>query len=230
MLRTNLEVAGAGSTYKTIMFASAQTGGGNSTTLANLAFAFSRAGRDVAIVDLDVRRPMLHRFLNLKPAPGLADVALGHARLDDALWQLSVANRGTARTAATNGSGRGTGAVHALTLGAPPPEDGFIASEAVAEILSQLKERFGVVLVDSPPLFSVGDALALTAIVDGVVLVVRRNVIRGSVLSDVQDVLGSARATVLGAVLTDAEVSGPAHYHIANLAQRKDDARLRVSG
>ena len=90
MLKTNLEFVNVERGCRTIMITSAVKGEGKSTTVANLAVAMARAGRRVALVDLDVREPMLHRFFDLARKPGVTDVALGNAELDAALTRITI--------------------------------------------------------------------------------------------------------------------------------------------
>ncbi len=85
MLRTNLEFANLERGARSIMVTSGLEEEGKSTTVANLAIAFARTGKRVALVDLDLRRPSLARFFDLNGRPGLTDVALGHVDLDEAL-------------------------------------------------------------------------------------------------------------------------------------------------
>ena len=84
-LRTNLEFLNLDRNLRTILFTSSIQREGKSTTVANLAVALARAGRRVALVDLDLRRPYLNRFFRLPPSPGITDVALGRYELSAAL-------------------------------------------------------------------------------------------------------------------------------------------------
>src|ERR671918_20164 len=89
-LRTNLEFAVMRTGARVIMVTSAVEREGKSTTVANLAVAFARAGRRVVLVDLDLRRPYLHRFFKTPSTPGVVEVALGQAELDEALTPILV--------------------------------------------------------------------------------------------------------------------------------------------
>jgi capsular exopolysaccharide synthesis family protein len=220
MLRTNLELIGLGWETRTVMFTSARRGDGKSTSIANLAFALSHAGREVAIVDLDQRNPSQHRLLGVRPVPGLTDVAVGHVQLEDALSEVSMRDLVRPGDSATNGRVTVKGVVHALLAGQAIPDDGLITSEAVTAILHDLRTRFEVVLVDAPPLLSSADAVALSATVDGVIVVVRRDTIRASVLDELKQVLTVARANTLGAVITAADVTESGYYGESRYSER----------
>ena len=105
MLRTNLEFTTLGNDVRVLMITSAVQEEGKSTTIANLAIAMARAGRRVVLVDLDLRRPFLDKFFELD-GPGVTNVALGHASLDEALAPVAITNIDRQRTrAASNGHG-----------------------------------------------------------------------------------------------------------------------------
>ena len=91
MLRTNLELANIEQEAKVIAVASALPSEGKSTTIANLAIAIARGGNSVALVDLDLRKPMLSNFFNVPSPAGVTDVALGRVTLEEALLHVNVA-------------------------------------------------------------------------------------------------------------------------------------------
>jgi Mrp family chromosome partitioning ATPase/capsular polysaccharide biosynthesis protein len=236
MLRTNLEFVRLERRAKTIMVTSAVEAEGKSTSIANLAIALARVGQRVALVDLDLRRPFLHRFFDLQ-GPGLTQVALGYAGLDDALVQIPISGSDVLGAGGFspgngypnaignghgngNGNGNGHGNGHAQTHGRlevlpagpiPPNVDEFLGSQRVAEIIEELRDRVDVVLVDSTPLLVVGDAMALTRSVDALMLITRLNVVRKPMLRELKRVLDGSPVEKLGYVVTGSG-SGDAYY------------------
>ncbi len=218
MLRTNLEFATLEGGARTIMVTSAVEQEGKSTTIANLAVALARAGQRVALVDLDLRRPFLSRFFKLS-GPGVTQVALGHATLDEALEQVAITDpddgAGTQIERSGhvnvngngNGKGRGVrGVLEVLPAGPVPPDPGeFVATRALSDILTKLRERADIVLVDAPPVLRVGDAMTLSQKVDGIIVVTRMKIVRRQMLAELARQLHTAPAPVLGFVLTDAD-------------------------
>jgi polysaccharide biosynthesis transport protein len=208
MLRTNLEFAMLDRDIQTVMITSAVEKEGKSTTIANLAVAFARLGRPVTLVDLDLRRPMLHRFFPLGDRPGLAEVVLGHASLDEALAEFDF--RGETSLGAAGPGGNGsvdpdghTAPLNVLALGLTPPNPGeFVASRPLANLLDTLRERGDLVLIDAPPLFHVGDGLALSAKVDAVILAVKMDVARRPELTRLKQMIETMPAHPLGIVIT----------------------------
>ncbi len=208
MLRTSIDFVNLDRGARVIMVTSALDREGKSTTIANLAVAFARTGRRVVLVDLDLRRPALARFFGLRGREGLTNVALGECSLDDAIKYVAVEPEGAAGSSSVNGNGGGAieGVLELLLAGPPPPgASEFAASNAVGEILNELRERADLVLVDAPPLLQVGDAVTLTARVDALFVVTRLKTLRRPVLKELARVLEACPGEKLGFVLTGAK-------------------------
>jgi tyrosine-protein kinase len=219
MLRANLDSMTLERDVRTIMFTSALEQEGKSTTIANLAVAFARAGKRVVLVDLDLRRPVLARFFDLD-GPGLTQVALGHVPLEHALTRIAITDRPAPRRRLAlrrggNRNGNATrellGQLELLPSGPIPPDPGeFVSSSALAKILSALRDRADVVLVDAPGALHVGDVAALSPRADGIVIVARPSVLRRQTLVELGRLLAIARKPVLGFVATG-EDEGDGH-------------------
>jgi non-specific protein-tyrosine kinase len=140
-------------------------------------------------MDLDLRRPTLDRFFEFQDSPGVTDVALGRARL------------------APPAPPTGAGSLEVLTTGPLPTDTGeFVSGPALTRILDELRERADIVLIDSPPLLAVGDAIALSSKVDGLIVLTRLGVLRRKTLDELRRVLGNCSAAKLGFVVTGAEL------------------------
>jgi len=217
MLRASVEFANLDLRARTIMFTSAAEEEGKSTTVANLAVAFARAGKSVALVDLDLRRPRLHEFFKLPAEPGISELARGYASLDRAMRPIPLGPHGRG---GVNGNGNGraaeAGRLIFLPAGVAPPDVGdFTGGRAAGEILAAVRERADLVLVDAPPLLQVGDAMALSASVDALLVVARLGSVRRPRLRELRRVLDASPARKLGFVLTDsaADRDNDYHYH-----------------
>ena len=205
MLRTNLEFANLERGAELIVITSALEREGKSTTVANLGVALARSGRRVVVVDLDLRRPMLARFFGLEDHSGLTDVALGHVTLDAARARVALGESREQRFG--NGAGRIDGVLEVLTAGPTPPDPGeFSSSHVLGEILARLRDEADVVLIDTPPLLHVGDAMALSAHVDALIVVTRLSLVRRPTITELKRVLEAAPVSKLGFVLTGAEL------------------------
>jgi succinoglycan biosynthesis transport protein ExoP len=206
VLRAGFEYANADYQARTIMVTSAVGEEGKSTTVANLAVALARAGRRVVLIDSDLRRPALHRFFDLGQRPGLVDVELGEVELEAALHPVSLTQWDSTGANGRAPTSRRVGQLEVLTAGhafQAPDELGM--EQAVGRIAERLRPQTDLVLIDAPPLLLVGDALALSAHVDGIVLVVRHNSLRKSAFDDLRRTLASTPARKLGFILTDTE-------------------------
>jgi polysaccharide biosynthesis transport protein len=215
LLRTNLDFVRLANGPRTILVTSALAREGKSTTSANLAIALARAGRRVALVDLDLRRPALGTFFDLNGRPGVTQIALREAELADVLVPLAFTvpeRNGTAPVAANNGAANGNGhrikrgELVVIGSGPLPPNPGeFSGSPAIARVLEELRKPFDTVVIDTPPALQVGDPMSLSAHVDAVLVVCRMDVLRRPVLNELRRALDASPAEKLGFVLTGAE-------------------------
>ena len=178
---------------------------------------------------------MLHRFFDLE-GPGLTDVVLGHASLEEAIKQVPLAhpkaNEGT--RSSRNGRVDLGGFLHVLPAGHLPPDPSeFIGSPRLTQLLDSLREQADVVYVDAPPLLHVGDALALSSKVDGMVVAVRLDIARRPMLTELARVLERVPAAKLGFVLTNAEgedgyggYGGYGYYNETGTRQQRAEERV----
>lgn len=222
MLRTNLEFARLeGDDVRTILITSAVEQEGKSTTAGNLALALARSGSRVALVDLDLRRPYVARFFMLLHAHGVTDVALGKVSLQNALQpiDLGVGQGGAAQ--GPNGNGHGgegvepgadRGKLDVLVSGPLPPDPGeFVGTGRLAAILAQLRATHDTVILDTPPMLRVGDAMTLSSWADGILVVSRLNVVKRPMLNELRRLLDGAPAPKLGFVVTGGKKESEAY-------------------
>jgi Mrp family chromosome partitioning ATPase len=215
-LRTSLEFINFDRSARTIMVTSAGPREGKSTTVANLAVAFAKAGRRVSLVDLDLRRPFLHCFFRVRGDQGITDVVVNRVELDSAVRPLALPAGATfgksqARNGrppasneadGSNGRSEAEGVLHLLPCGTiPPAADEFLESERVSGVLEDLSNHFDMVLVDAPPLLAVGDVMTLSTKVDAIVVVTHLGIHRRQ-LHELARQLQNCKATILGFVLT----------------------------
>jgi non-specific protein-tyrosine kinase len=172
----------------------------------------------VALLDGDLRRPSLHRRFGLNSSPGLANVLLGGTTIDEALQRVEIGDGQPApHVAASNGSARVAGTLDLLPGGPSPIGEEILGRQVVGDLLSELRARYDVILVDAPPILSFGDALALSSWIDHAIVVVRLGAVRRQDLEDLRRVLESSPAEPVGAVATG--VRG------ADLGSYRDDDR-----
>jgi tyrosine-protein kinase len=206
-LRVSLDFANLDPQAQMLLVTSAVAQEGKSTTAANLAVAMAASGKNVILVDLDLRAPYLDRFFGLTGRPGVTDVVLGNATLDEALVPVVVPGApdpGSRR----NGHGHTPSGslLHVLIAGEPPSDpSSLLASKALAALLTELRERAESIVIDTPPVLPVADTMALTSQADAYVIVSKLDLVRRPMLHELRRELGTARALGLGVVVTDAE-------------------------
>lgn len=222
LLKTNLSYIEPDREIKSIMITSAQQGEGKTTTVANLAVTMARAGQRVIILDGDMRRPMLHRYMKLDNTVGLTNVIAGNCTLRESLQiidaeDLAISWEGEMRdTAAMSGfaapSTNGVKPIYCATAGPLPPNPGELtSSEKFSSLIAEASQYADIVLVDAPPLGAVGDAASIASMVDGVVMIVRLGETSKKSLGFISHFIETVPTHVMGVVITDATV-GKASY------------------
>jgi capsular exopolysaccharide synthesis family protein len=195
LLRSNVQFAGIDAATQSLLVTSSMPGEGKSLTAHNLAVAAAINGRRVILVDADLRRPVQHRNLGLARHPGLTNVLIRRASLDEALQATKVPN------------------LQLLACGHLPPNPAeLLNSRAMARLQEELRRRADLIVFDSSPLLATADAQLLAAETDGVLFVVEMGQTRKNALRASGELLHQARARVLGVVLNKVQSSASAHY------------------
>lgn len=237
ILRTNLDFVNLDRERRSIMITSATAGEGKSTTISNLAISLARTGRHVLLVDLDLRRPTIARYFGLDSRPGITDLAVGAARLDNVCHEWRPDLRGDRERLASSsvhghlsepvGDGPGAGTLTIVTAGAIPPDPGeFVAGQALAQTLHLLLNLADIALIDSPPILLTGDALSLSSQVDGLLFVTHIEAYRQKYAHEIRRLLASSPASKLGLVVIDNTVLLTSTYGYRE--QREWDAEPNV--
>ena len=166
-----------------------------STTAANLAVTLAQSGRHVILVDLNLRDPTVHQLFGLDNRLGFTHVAIGGVGVTDALNVVDVY---------TNRFSAAAGVLEVVTAGYRPRDPGeFLLSTCVPEALAGLAERCDLLLIDTPPVLPVGDAMTIAKHTDAVMLVAGVNRVRRESLVETRHVLDACPAIPLGVIATD---------------------------
>lgn len=154
-LRTNLEYSSVDIPVKAVIVTSSGESEGKSTVASNLAIVEAQSGKQVVIVDADMRRPKIHVQFNKPNRMGLSDVVTGKLSLDEVLKTYDQVSN-----------------LSIITCGTIPPNPAeLLGSERMSQTLKDLKKRYDVIIIDTPPMI-VSDAQILSSKVDGLVYVV----------------------------------------------------------
>lgn len=224
-LRTNLEFANVDRRAKVIMATSAVEREGKSTTIANLAVALARSGRNVALVDLDLRQPVIAGFFGLEGKSGITDVVLERIDLRAALVPVQLPVKGASFTG--NRSIGAAGRMSVLPTGRLPANPGeLIGTQALGRVLDQLRADHDYVLLDSAPLLSVGDSMTLSARTDAILVVTRLGIVNRTMLLDLSRELAGSPAAKLGFVVTGVDIKAGYGYGYGHAAPATSDERV----
>ncbi|CAH1203827.1 Tyrosine-protein kinase YwqD [Paenibacillus sp. JJ-223] len=189
-LRTNIQFSSIDSQIRTIMIASAISGEGKTTTIGNLAVAYAQVGKKVLLMDTDLRKPAVHRMFNVPNHIGLTSVLSSQYQITEVLRETGVEG------------------LHVLTSGPIPPNPSeMIGSRKMLALLEDLKEEYDVILFDTPPVLAVSDALIISSLVDGVILVVSAGKVKKDLVKKAKAHLEHVNARILGAALNNVQLS-----------------------
>jgi receptor protein-tyrosine kinase len=194
-LRTNLIYSLVDTPPKVIVLTSPGPGEGKSTTCANLGVVLSQAGKDVLIVDCDLRKPVMHKFFGIRNLKGVVDVLVEELTLQE------VATK----------SVEGLCVVPVGFI--PPNPTELLGTQRFKRFLSNVRQQFDYVLIDAPPVGLVSDPAILATQVDGVLLVLdAQNTRKGSVRQAMRS-LEAVGANVLGTVMNNVKPSKGGYYY-----------------
>ncbi len=184
-LRANIKFAGGEGSPRVILLADTGSGAARPATAANLAIALAQAGDPTILIDADLRQPGLHRLLGVPGDAGLATF-LRETGAEPPLVPTSVPG------------------LRLLPAGPIPPNPAeLLASDRFRSLLAWAREATTFVIIDAPPVTAVSDALAIAAIADGTLLIVRAGHTRRPAAQRAKEGLERVGATLLGVVLTD---------------------------
>lgn len=193
-LRTNILASVGGP--QVALLTSAKRGEGKSTVAANLAVTIAQSGREVVVVDCDLRLPTVHKLFDLPNKRGLTNILAGEAQLDESI-QYSAFPR-----------------VQVVTSGPLPPNPTeLLGSQRMLDLLESLKTQFDFIILDTPALLSVADAAVLAPAVDNVILVVAQSQTRRGDVQTVRRQLSNVRVKSMEVVVNRAEPNGSYAYY-----------------
>jgi capsular exopolysaccharide synthesis family protein len=189
-LRTALLLSHAGAPPRVVLVTSAMPGEGKTTTAINLAIALSQTGARTILVDMDMRKPSLTAAFEIPPGLGMSTYLSGNSELPAQVLPASFEN------------------LYLLAAGPVAPNPAELAgSTRMAAAVQLLAEYFNHVVIDSPPALELADALVLSPMVDGVILVSRAGRTPRKALAAVAGRIANVGGTLLGVVVNDVDLS-----------------------
>jgi capsular exopolysaccharide synthesis family protein len=195
ILRTNIEFNRKNPEDNAITVVSGGAGEGKSTTLVNLAYICAQGGYTTLMIDADLRRPRLHTFFDINNSVGLTNYLTTELMLEDVILQTPVDN------------------LYFMPSGILPADAaGILNSRRMSELIQDVKQRFDLVLVDSPPILGVSDASVLASEVDLTMIVVQHRKLPRNMLMRVKQAVENVGGHVIGVVLNNVDVRSDSQY------------------
>jgi len=196
VLRTNMLFARKNPTDSTITVVSGGAGEGKSTTIFNLATIFAQNGHRVLLVDSDLRRPSLHKLLNVSNSMGLTNYLLKQNSMDEVIQTTA------------------TPLLNFLPSGKLPSSSlGILNSAQMREFIQKAKERYDFVFFDSPPIMGVSDASILASEVDMALLVIQYRKYPQVMTVRAKQMVEKVGGNLLGVVLNNINISQDSYYY-----------------
>jgi polysaccharide biosynthesis transport protein len=195
ILRTNIEFNRKSADANAITIVSGGAGEGKSTTLVNLAYICAQGGYNTLMIDADLRRPKLHTFFDINNSVGLTNYLTTDLQLEDVILQTPIDN------------------LYFMPSGILPADAaGILNSRRMSELIADVKNRFDLVLVDSPPILGVSDASVLASEVDLTMIVIQHRKLPRSMLLRVKQAIENVGGNLLGVVLNNVDVRSDSQY------------------
>ena len=195
-IRTSLLFSSADVAPQIILVTSSGPREGKTTCSANIAAAMAQAGSRVIVVDCDLRRPRVHQLFGRDRSVGTSNILVANCTIDEAIQQTDIPN------------------VDMIASGPVPPNPSeLLGSKHMMEMLVELRGRYERIIIDSPPISAVTDAVILSKIVDGVVLVIRAHQTNREVIRYAITQLRNVSAHIFGAVLNGVDMGRDSYYY-----------------
>ncbi|MGN1401828.1 MAG: CpsD/CapB family tyrosine-protein kinase [Bacillus sp. (in: firmicutes)] len=183
-IRTNIEFLEVHEALKVLMVSSTKPMEGKSLTAANLGAAFAHQGKKVLLIDADLRKPTLHHYFGITNSVGVTNVLAKQADLLKSVVRI----KGDPLSILASGP-------------IPPNPAELLGSPAMEKLISQAKEAYDVIILDTPPLLAVADAQIVAKHTDGAILVVASGKTEAEQAKKAKEMVESTGTRLLGAVL-----------------------------
>lgn len=181
---TNIAFTNIGGGVKSIMITSADPSEGKSTFSANLAITYAKQGKNVVLVDGDMRRPTIHKTFHVSNATGLSTILSGNSTVEESVRYTNIDN------------------LNVITSGPIPPNaSALLGNHKIKDILAKYNHENDLVIVDAPPVNTMTDASIISTSVDGVVMVIPQGIAEKKREKLAIEQLNKVHANILGAVM-----------------------------
>ncbi|MFZ0452169.1 MAG: polysaccharide biosynthesis tyrosine autokinase [Ignavibacteriaceae bacterium] len=187
-LRTRVQFSNVDiESFKTILITSATPQEGKTVVSLNLAGSFAQADKNVLLIDCDLRKPRMHGIFGVNKNPGLVNYLFNQVSLDEIIWRSDLIENFSYITSGT----------------IPPNPAEVLQSKAMHNFLDNMRKRFDMIIIDSPPIISVTDSEILSRMVDGSILVVSAENTEIEMMKHAVELMKNEKSPFLGVVLNN---------------------------
>jgi protein-tyrosine kinase len=185
----NLEYVNVDKKYQVLQICSSVSSEGKTTFLANLAYLLSRKGKKTILIDLDLRKPKVHKIYDVDNTKGIAEILTERVQLNDAIkrkkeYGFDVITSGEKTTAILN----------------------LLESNKIKELIEKLRKEYDYVLIDSPPIINVSDALYISKLSDSIIFIVSLNQTKRGLVKEAINLLKQNNCSLLGIVVNQVNI------------------------
>ncbi len=216
-LRSSLQYFETEGGPRTLLVTSGLPQEGKTVTTVNLAISLALSGQRAIVLEADLRKPMIHRYLNLDNKVGLSSVLAGQSSIAGAMQLVLMEDLLPESTRKVHGEGTDAGVIrknlYCVTSGPQPPNPAeLLASTRMANVIKELRQLCDFLLIDTPPVLPVSDALALAAEADAVIVTARLHHSTREEMNQMRSVLDRAGVRVIGVVAGGVKTSHGYYY------------------
>ncbi|MFA5692251.1 MAG: CpsD/CapB family tyrosine-protein kinase [Acholeplasmataceae bacterium] len=185
----NLEFVNVDGNLNVLQFTSSLAGAGKTTFISNIIYLLGQKNKKVVVIDLDLRKPRINRVFNAPNTNGVTDYLAGKIN-----YETLVNYSDKLKVNYIVAGERTLSVVNVLE------------ANKLKELIKKLKSEFDYVLVDSPPVIAVSDALYIAKLVDGVIFVVGQNEAKKTIINEAVSILRQNKVNIIGSVFTQVNV------------------------
>ncbi|MBU5488064.1 CpsD/CapB family tyrosine-protein kinase [Clostridium sp. MSJ-8] len=194
-VKTNIRYSSTDKDKKVFLVTSTQPGEGKSTVAVNLAMSLSLDNKKVIIIDADLRKPTVHKRLQISGTTGLTDVLVGEAELDDTIIKVNEY-------------------LNVLVAGQIPPNPAeLLASKGMEKLINKFREEYDYVILDGNPICVIADSQILASKVDGVILIARHEYTKKDELVNAKKLVEQVGGHVIGVILNRVRDKSKRYYY-----------------
>lgn len=195
-IRANINFSLKDKGLTSLLVTSSSVGEGKSTVAANIAISFAQEGKNVLLVDADLRKPTMHVTFNHFISPGLTNLFISDWQFEDVVKESGI---------------EGLKLITSGPIPSNPAE--LLSSKSMNRFMKDMRGKFDMIIFDAPPLLSVADAQILAEKCEGTILVIRAGTTEKKNLRKAKEVLNNSKATVIGAILNHYKLEKNHYYY-----------------